>query len=77
VAVTTDPLQPDTTAPPTNVLIPMDGTLYWVGGTGTIFKQTLPDGQRTMVAYKRANSLAFDATYAYAASGTGVFRYSR
>ena len=76
VAVVTDSLDVQNTAPPHGVLVPFDGTLYWVGGAGTIFKQQLPSGKRTAVASASANSIALDGTYLYAAVNKAIARFT-
>jgi hypothetical protein len=76
VAVVTDSLDVQNTAPPHGVLVPFDGTLYWVGGGGTIFKQQLPSGKRTAVASASANSIALDGNYLYAAVNKAIARYT-
>ncbi len=80
VAVVTDPLDEQATAPPHSVLVPFDGTLYWVGGdeitSSTIFEQALPNGTRTVVAPVSASSLALDTQYVYAGVSNGINRYA-
>ena len=81
MAVVTDPMQEQSTAPPHSVLVPFDGTLYWVGGSSlggySVFKQQLPSGARSVVVPAATNSVALDDTYLYAAVGTGINRYAR
>jgi hypothetical protein len=77
VAVVTDPLNEQDTSPPHDVLVPFDGTLFWVGGESYIYQQQLPSGMRTVVAPVATNSIALDSSYVYAPVSRGIARYTR
>jgi hypothetical protein len=80
VAVVQDPLNPMNTSPPSEVLYPFDGTIYWVSTwatSGTIYKQSVPNGTRTTIANFAAASIVADNAYLYAATGSYIVRYPR